>query len=302
MKLLSDFDGVWTDPAREASAQGEILASTLLSFGPPEERSTWEEWLARARETVRSSPRIYGWAPGGRRLSAFADEDPFAAQSALLHYAAVRSADAADPIATAVLAGLEKRGFPNADALGAHTHAKGVEQVETERGPAILAEAADAGRRMLARGMEIVVVSNSTTDKLARWFGHASLPYTVHPERAPGAMRLRGGARKFVLDPARSETLELGSARIEVARPHYAAILEEERPDAVVGDVVSLDLALPLAWKRARPDWRDVRLWWLVRPYAPRWLEDEVRSAARGEIEPIDGGLEALPIFADGAR
>ena len=97
-----------------------------------------------------------------------------------------------------------------------------------------------------------------------------------------------------MLDLNRSELLELGPVRIEVARPHYAEVLEEERPDAVVGDVVSLDLALPLAWKRGRPEWRELRLWWLVRPYAPQWLDAIVRDAARGEIELISGGLEAI--------
>jgi hypothetical protein len=294
MKLLSDFDGVWTDPVREAVAQGEILEQALLSLGPPEERADREAWLARAKETVRREPRRYGWAPGGRRLSAFGDEDPFAVQSALLHYLSMQAEDGGDPIASAMNDGLVPKGFANLDALGGRAHAAGVERVEAERGPAILPEAIAVGRRMLARGGEIVVVSNSTTDKLVRWFGHAELPFTVHPERRPGAIRLRGGARKFVLDLNRSELLELGPVRIEVARPHYAEVLEEERPDAVVGDVVSLDLALPLAWRRARPEWRELRLWWLVRPYAPQWLESIVRDAARGEIELISGGLEAI--------
>src|SRR5262245_31680913 len=267
MKLLSDFDGVWTDPAREATAQGEILEQTLLSLGPPEERGAREAWITHARETIRREPQQYGWAPGGQRISAFSDEDPFARQSALLHYLAVNAENSGDPIAAAMVANLSSHGFSSVDAVGGQSHASAVEHVETERGPAILPEAVEVARGMLARGGEIVVVSNSTTDKLVRWFGHARLPFTVHPERQPGAIRLRGGARKFVLDPEREELLDLRGVRIDVARPHYAEVLDEERPDAVVGDVVSLDLALPLAWKRTRPEWRDVRLWWLVRPY-----------------------------------
>ena len=49
----------------------------------------------------------------------------------------------------------------------------GVERVEARRGPAITPEAADAGRALLAAGVEVVVVSNSGTDKLRRWFAHA---------------------------------------------------------------------------------------------------------------------------------
>jgi hypothetical protein len=298
MKLLSDFDGVWTDPAREGTAQGEILERTLLALGPPENRDARETWIAQARETIRREPQRYGWAPGGKRISAYSDEDPFARQSALLHYLAVNAENGSDPIAAGMVASLSSQGFSSVDALGGQSHASAVEHVEAERGPAILPEAAQVARGMLARGDEIVVVSNSTTDKLVRWFGHADLPFTVHPERRDGAIRLRGGARKFVLDPGREEMLDLRGVRIDVARPHYAEVLDEERPEAVVGDVVSLDLALPLSWKRTRPEWRGVRLWWLLRPYAPKWLEAFVYVAARGEIELIRGGLEAIPDLA----
>src|SRR5436309_639477 len=85
MKLLSDFDGVWTNPVAEAKAQGEYLEHTLISWLPESDRVRAEAWLGRARENIRRTPRRYGWAPGGR-ITAFSDEDPFAHHSALLHY------------------------------------------------------------------------------------------------------------------------------------------------------------------------------------------------------------------------
>ncbi|HYM81109.1 MAG TPA: hypothetical protein VEY91_06825 [Candidatus Limnocylindria bacterium] len=294
MKLLSDFDGVWTDPGHEARAQGDVLDETLRSWAPAGATNAWAEWLVTARAKVGREPRRYGWAPGGHRLSVFADEDPFAAHSALLHYLFVSAGEGRDATASAILETIRARGFTDLDAFGAHTHASGVARVAGERGPEILPSAAAAGRRMLEQGIEIVVVSNSTAEKLVKWFAHAELPYTVHPERASGALRLRGGAKKFILDPERSEMLDVGEARIDVARPHYAEVLDAERPGAVVGDVVSLDLGLPLLWKRRRPEWRGVRLFWLLRPYTPSWLADQVRSAARGEIEPIGDGLDGV--------
>jgi hypothetical protein len=173
--------------------------------------------------------------------------------------------------------------------------------VEASRGPGITREAADAGRALLAAGVEIVVVSNSVTEKLQRWFEHARVPARVHPERAERELRLRGSARKFILAPGAGETLEVGGLSVDVARPDYARVLAEETPDAIVGDVFSIDLALPVALKRRDPAWRQVRLFWLVHPYTPermrRALAPLAAERADGlppELEPVEGGLAAV--------
>lgn len=290
MKLLSDFDGVWTNPAAEARAQGEYLDSTLIEWAATAERAATAEWLARARAATLAEPTRYGWAPGGR-ISAFADEDPFSPHSALLHYLHLHQAD--DARAAALCAAIEAHGFAGLEAFGGEAHAKGVQRAVAARGPGILPAAADAGRRLLARGVEIVVVSNSGTDKLAAWFDHAGVPQRVHPERAKGALRLRGSARKFVLEGPEREPVMLGATRVDVARPFYDAILRDERPDAVVGDVFSLDLALPLALRRREPEFAALRLLWIIHDYTPEWLRREVERHAP-EVEPVEGGFAAV--------
>jgi hypothetical protein len=297
MKLLSDFDGVWTDPSAEAAAQGELLDRTLVGWAPETARVATADWLARARAACAADPRRYGWAPGGRAMSAFGDEDPFAPHSAILHYL---HQHAADPVAAALLESIRAHGHADLDAFGGWAHAGGVQTVVAKRGPGILPAAAEAGRRLLAAGIDVVVVSNSGADKLARWFEHAGVPFHLgdggtRAKRGsgPGALALRGGARKFVLDPARSDRLELDGVTIEVARPSYESALREERPDAVVGDVFSLDLALPLALRRREPAFAGLRLFWLVHPYTPAWLRARIESAAP-EVECVTGGLPAL--------
>src|SRR5437762_2748669 len=198
MKLLTDFDGVWTLPEAEGVAHGAELDEALLALAGERDRDATRAWIAAARHTVRP-------------------------------------------------------------------------------------EAADAGRALLAAGVEVVVVSNSGTDKLRRWFAHARVPASLHPERVAGALRLRGAARKFVLAPGAPVPLVVGSLRVDVARPDYARVLAEEAPDAVVGDVFSLDLALPLAIKRRDPAWRGVRLFWLVHPYTPERMRREIAQLPAGE-------------------
>jgi hypothetical protein len=286
MKLLSDFDGVWTLPDDEAAAQGAWIEHALLDWCGAESAHAVAGWLAGARAAVAAEPRRYGWAPGGR-LSAFGDEDPFTRSSGLLHHVHLRAE--ADPVAAGILGAIEAHGF-SLETFGAHAHAEGVKQVERERGPGVTAEAAAAARAMLAAGTEIVVVSNSGADKLGRWLEAAGLPHVVHPERRAGAAALRGSARKFMLDRERSAPLDVGGVTIETARPKYEAILREERPEAVVGDVFSLDLALPLSLRRNEAEFAALRLFWLVRRYTPAWLRRAVETAAP-EVEFVEDGL-----------
>lgn len=289
MKLLSDFDGVWTHPAREASAQGELLDARLADLAPPPQRAEAMAWLANARRSIRSEPTRWGWVSHDR-IAAFADEDPFAEHSAVLHYLAAAAPDDAMAV---LLRDAALAGGGSLDAFGLESHLAGVARVEAERGPGVLPAAADAGRRMLAQGVEIVLASNSAGEKLVRWFGHAGLPYRVHPERADATLRLRGHAGKHVLDPQRSLHLALEGANVDVARPHYETILRGEAPDAIVGDVFSLDLALPLALRRTEPSWRHVRLFWLVHDYTPSRMRSAVAAAAP-EIEALSDGLPGV--------
>jgi len=290
MKLLSDFDGVWTYPVEEGAAHGAALDAALEAALGEGERADVRAWVARARAALRAEPARWGWLSTGR-ISAFADEDPFTEHGALLHY--LESARTHDPLAARLAAAVEERDG-TLDAFGGRAHVGGVREVEARRGPGITAAAAQVGRQLLARGVDIVVVSNSGTEKLKRWFEHAEVPCSVHPEQAPGALRLRGSARKFVLAPGAGDPLEAGDLRVDVARPHYEAVLREERPDAIVGDVFSLDLALPLALKRRDPAWTKTRLFWLLHPYTPERMRRVIAGLPAGDVDIVEGGLPGV--------
>jgi len=290
MKLLSDFDGVWTNPVAEAAAQGDVLDERLLDAVPGPDREGARAWIAQARRETLAAPERWGWAAAGR-LAAFADEDPFSAHSALLHLLSERAASV--PLAARMLAGAKAAGRGSLEAFGTAAHLDGVARTENARGPGVLPAAAAAGRELLAAGVEVVIVSNSDGEKLERWFTHAGLPHAMHPESAPGGLRLRGAAGKHFLDPARSRLLELDGMRIELERPHYEAILREEAPDAIVGDVFSLDLAVALALRRTEPSWKHVRIFWIAREYAPARMRRALAAAAP-EVEQVDGGFEAV--------
>src|SRR5258705_12832135 len=93
MKLLSDFDGVWTYPEAEGAAHGAELDAALLAAAGERDREAVLAWIAAARAAVRAEPTRWGWSGAGRG-AAFADEDPFTEHGALLHYLAERRAHA----------------------------------------------------------------------------------------------------------------------------------------------------------------------------------------------------------------
>jgi hypothetical protein len=290
MKLLSDFDGVWTYPDEEGAAHGAALDAALEAALGEGERPAVRAWIAHARAVLRAEPARWGWSTAGR-ISAFADEDPFTEHGALLHY--IEAARAHDPLAARLAAAVEESDG-SLDAFGGRAHVGGVRTVEARRGPGIIASAAQAGHELLAGGIDVVVVSNSGTEKLKRWFDHVGLPNRIHPEHAPGALRLRGSARKFVLAPGAGDAIDAGGVRVDVARPHYEAVLREERPDAVVGDVFSIDLALPLALKRREPAWRNLRIFWLLHPYSSERMRRAIAALPTGDVDIVEGGLAGV--------
>lgn len=248
-------------------------------------------WIHSARAASLKSPTRYGWQSAGR-LSAFADEDPFICHSALLNY--IEANRERDPMAMRILENVSRQGFESLESLGGASHADAVADVVRARGPGVLPAAAAVGHELLSSGVEIVIVSNSTPEKVLHWFRHAGLPCTEHPGQDPGSLRIRGSAKKFVLGARRRGPLRLGPFEVEVDRPSYEGILLDERPDAIVGDAFSLDIALPLALKRTVPGWEGVRLFWLQHPYTPNWLKQAVETYAGSEVEQVSGGVPGL--------
>ena len=111
MKLLSDFDGVWTTPDEEGVANGAALDAAL------------EGVLGEAdRAAARAEPWRWGWGTSGR-ISAFADEDPFTAHGALLFY--LDAARGTDPLAARLADAIERRDG-SLGAFGGKAHTDGV--------------------------------------------------------------------------------------------------------------------------------------------------------------------------------
>ena len=272
MKILSDFDGVWTDQAFEAQSVQlwmEAEAARLAGVSPDRARAEFAEFEV----AVRARPGDFGWAPDGR-ITAYVDEDPFCSTNALAAYLAETEDPRAQPYRDGILAA----GFADLTAFADDCFHRGVAAFRRDHPAAIVEHAGEVLARLHAVEVEVVVVSNSPVEKIAAWF--AAVGVDAGPD-AGHDLRVIGEAGKQVLGE-RGDTRAFGGRTIHVDRPRYRAILEREHPDLVIGDVFSLDLALPHVVREEGGAGAPSQLVLRSHPHTPDW----VRSLGRGG--PID--------------
>jgi FMN phosphatase YigB (HAD superfamily) len=279
MRILSDFDGVFTNQDEEAAEVGRRLAEIVsASIG---DASRAARLLAELREEVRASPARHGWFSAGE-IACYADEDPYVENNAVA--AALFAKAPAD-----VIERMRAAGFAPADDLSSRAFEEGTTRWRATHAAHLLPEALTALGAFAAAGAEVVIVSNSSTERIEGILRDAG--FDRFGQAKP---RIRGGAKKFVLgeEPrALPREAAFGGRAVRLRRPHYHKILSEEQPDVVIGDVLSLDVALPAALRDAE-DWlAEARIVLKKQRHTPAWALEACRAR---HIEVVDS-IAALP-------
>lgn len=258
-KIVFDFDGVLTDLTHEAQAVIDLFQSRLGSEAKP--------LLKRVQDTFKTSPLSYGWKMHGR-VSAFHDEDLFVQNIATA--TALDEWDAAET-RTLLKKVQDSYGVKDFSELGQQCFDEIV--AKTARGEIQPLEAASKNllNELQEKGFKVVIVSNSGTERIENILKQSQVSLSPH-------LKIRGGARKFELGK-QPKKLYFVDREIDIDRPAYLDALMEERPDAVVGDVFSLDLALPLALSEQSVDgFKPIKVCLRQRPYTPTWTLRNIQA------------------------
>ena len=278
MKILSDFDGVLTelgDEARRTHALfDEAVEAAARDAGVGD--SGLRRLLAETEAAMTARPWRHGWRVKDR-ITAFADEDGFIRVNAATA-ALDAAADLGEEDAAKLREGLRAAGLADFRAAAQRAYLRMAEETAAGKLHPLAAESRDVLDALLTRGHDVVVVSNSSTERILKLLRGAGVPCAAHGDDARGKVRVRGDAKKFVLGDHPAIT-PVGDYAVETDRPHYAEILRDERPNVVIGDVFSLDLALPLALARAGGDaFRGLHAVLRRRPYTPAWSSSHVAA------------------------
>lgn len=258
--------------------------------GPERARALY----GRFEAAVLAEPERHGWRIEGR-LTSYVDEDVFAVPTSVGQWVdAEPDADAAR-LKTAILGE-----YSSVTAFLDHCYHATCARFR-ESVPHDLAPGAERVLSWLLRNeVSVVFASNAPLEKVQGWFACHGLAVADARETEPGSAPLRayGRAGKQWLGPGGQE-LVLGGRRLHCDRPQYRAILERERADLVIGDVVSLDLALPLSLRRAGAAGAPRALALMHLRHTPRWAVEAVRA---GELDHLAAHVTALPRLLSALR
>ena len=283
MKLLTDFDGVWTDPSNEAHFIADIIVDQVTRL-TESDRPAIQQRLDTLRQEILAAPTEHGWESAGA-LSAYADEDPYILNNAVCRDLARNHPD--------LWCGIVKE-FANHSALSVTCYDAGAARQARHAKPLMRAEAPAMLQRLLSRQWEIVFVSNSSDEKLHDCLGDLS-------QQAGGPIRVRGSAQKYRLtSPGTAPSRQMAGRPVRIDRDSYYQIIKQEQPDVIIGDVLSLDLALPLAMRSSTSEHGDdterfaaMEIALMRNSYTPDWA-----LAALGE-RPGTTVVEGLEPFVD---
>lgn len=266
MKIVSDFDGVVTEQTEEAELTRALFIECLAGVY---DKPHTEQLVGRAESTLKQHPHQHGWRSQGR-ITAYANEDLFVRNQGL----------------AACLDDWARQGDDECAALSKVLH--DIKHVEGFLGAAEWAyqemckrtaageqkpldnEALHIVKTWSEQGHEVVVVSNSSTQRIIDLFKSIGLHAADHEVDPTAKLRVRGGAKKFELGH-QSKGVQLKDYWIDIDRPAYLKVLQEERPQMVIGDVFSLDLALPWQLAQDNQDFRPMALCLRKRHYTPVW-------------------------------
>lgn len=287
LKILSDFDGVWTNQGPEAELLLDWMVDKLAEFAGVPKAQAHDE-LGVLRAAMKEAPEKHGWAPDGR-ISAYLDEDPLIEPSALARVLEQGESDTAKRYAKAVT----DAGHETLAAFSEWCFKTGTATIGEAHPPCLVPEAAALLKAIEDAGAEVVIVSNSGADKITNWFQTAG----INAGEGEGHdLRVRGSAKKWFLGDT-EDAMKVEGRRIALDRPEYRAAILSERPDILIGDVFSLDLALPHALRGRSilqaPDTIVLRR----HDHTPQWVTE---TRAGGAIDHIVDSVSELPAIVAG--
>ncbi len=288
LHFLSDFDGVWTEPTREMHAVHDTVVGELARLGNVD-RARMEELYAGFAQEVLRHPHCHGWKIDGQ-ISSFVDEDVFAMPTAVGQLIdqgefedTGRFREAVLREWTHVIDFLDHCYHSTCDrfrALHSHDLAPGA--------PRVLAW-------LMEREVSITFATNAPAEKVIQWFDHQG--YSVADARTmsreQAQLRVYGRAGKQWLGPS-MQTMDYNGRQVAVDRPQYRQILEDENPDLIVGDVLSLDLSLPLAMRAAQEPAAPQAIGLMHMPHTPPWAKTGL-GAGPSNVDWLVPHVTSLP-------
>lgn len=292
MKILLDFDGVLTEQTEEGQRAQEIFSDELASLTRLSDHDI-QSLISEVEKELTQKPNLHGWKWEGK-VSSFVNEDLFSRNAGIAACLDDWSQSEDHPRyknLSEIRQLLNNEGHQSFQDLARWAFQKMVRETQEGRHTPLDPKTPQFLRKLIEAGHEIVIVSNSATDRIRALLAKENIQTQDHDYNPHGKVRVRGGARKYALGET-SRTLDFEAYHIEIDRPSYEMILREEEADVIIGDVFSLDLALPYHLAQSEPEkFGKMKLFLRTRHYTPEWSIDLVLQNPSGSKHKPQLGL-----------
>lgn len=265
-KILTDFDGVWTD-VREQARFVERARLDEISIKSGWKVADVEQCLEKVKKTVFQKPHLFGWMSHGR-ISAFSDEDPFLAHNAIVEAIGVLAENGVGRCAL-LCRDLKENGISSLSDMGEDIFRSGCKRYLSEKGGHKILSAARTCFGQISKEASLVVCTNFAEENVRGTLEKEGCVLQSHSSIK--GITLRGFAKKNELTKDTPKTAHFGERAVSVDRNYYLEALCQEVPDVVVGDVFSLDLALPLWLAKNDRRFQKLTCVLLENYYTPHW-------------------------------
>lgn len=306
VKLVSDFDGIWTNQEHEAEFVYKWYIkklSTILS--KPE--SYIESLFEKAKVEMNKAPYKYGWKYNGG-ISSFFGEDPYGDNNAVFDYFDIICENNSGNSFTKEISQLRdsvlNAGYESLYKFGNELFHESTTEFKEKGFLNPCSNAKAVLEKLIIQKVEVVVASNSNTNKIEYLF--SKMGYAPSNSNSPERKNFhaRGNSMKFAIEPTYTELpdkLDINEIyKADLRRPCYHKVLIEEKPDFVIGDVFSLDIALPLFLRLNNKDFSKLRVIQKIQKHTPGWVKDYLSKDELKGIAFMIDDIDKLPsLIAD---
>jgi len=301
-KLISDFDGVWTNQDIEANYVKLYIIRRISDISGINAQQV-ENILDESRIEMDKSPFEFGWRNCGH-IACYYQEDPFGDNNAIFDYIDKHSSTRSyskhkQNLAKIKQSVLQKTSNNSLLEFSNECFVLSTTQFKLEGKLKPVKTAGEVIKALNKKGVEVVVVSNSKTEKIEHLFRKAGLKVTNEKAIVRGKLHAIGDAQKYIIDDSFKEI----PAKLTITkrfhpmlrRRNYFNILLEENADYVLGDVFSLDLALPLYLRLNDKRFSKLKVIQRVQPHTPLWVKDYLGSKELEGIAFMVNSIDELP-------
>ena len=298
MKLISDFDGIWTNQDIEAKYVWNYILDSVSDLTGMMKTDA-DKFFSKCKTEMDKRPYEYGWILNGK-VSAYYKEDPFGDNNAIFDFInrEISADDEFKNSLTTVKNSILKKHSSLAD-FSQVCFMNSTKQFKVEGKLNPIETTKYIVDKLNSDGVEIIVASNSKTEKIKYLFSKAGIDVTDETASQRNGVHARGDARKFVIDNDYNELPEYLTVtekfKVALRRSSYHKILSEEKPDFVIGDVFSLDIALPLYLRLNDKSFENLKVIQRVQPYTPDWVKDFLKKDEFKKIAFMVNSVDEAP-------